>query len=77
MTLKCPSCGAEGVKVIYAALPAVLCPDDDCSTLWGGCSGLIAMLPFNGVFMTYTGAYLPALWRWLTHPDLTADGDDF
>jgi hypothetical protein len=61
----CPRCGGAGLKVIYAGLPAKLCADDECSTMWGGMSWIISLLPFNGVLLAYEGGYLPALWHWI------------
>jgi hypothetical protein len=64
--MKCPTCGGDAQKVIYAGIPAKLCGAEECSTLFGWGSWLIGVLPFTGVFMAYSGGYLPALWHWLT-----------
>lgn len=65
MSRPCPSCGAPGLQVLFCGLPLYLCPDEDCSRLWGGWCWLASRLPFNGIFVVYTGSYWPALWRWL------------
>lgn len=62
--LKCPECGQEAEKVIYAGIPANLCITPVCSTLWGFFSGLIVLLPFNGMFFVYEGNYFLALIDW-------------
>lgn len=61
---KCPTCGESASHVIYYGLPMWLC---DCTALFGFWSDVTfgIGLPFNGVFMVFEGAYLPALWHWL------------
>jgi|GEM_PF-3495887 len=63
--IKCPACGAKGIKVIYAAIPAKFCTNMECNTLWGRFSFLITLLPFNGWFFVYEGNYFRALFSWL------------
>lgn len=61
---KCPECGSESKKVIYAGIPANLCMGQD-HHLWGLLSFIITWLPFNGYVFIYEASYLKALWRWL------------
>ena len=62
---KCPACGSESVKVLYAGIPARLCVNEECRTLWGIFSIVITWLPFNGWFFFYEGNYFTALFHWL------------
>lgn len=64
----CPECGAHAGRVIYYGLPMWLCSGLLCSCLFGFWSFIAGRLPFNGHFFCYDGAYLPALWEWLTGP---------
>lgn len=63
---KCPLCGGPSWKVIYFGLPVLICADEECSCMFGFWSRIASWLPYNGWMMTYDGAYLPALWHWLT-----------
>lgn len=65
--MKCPSCEQPtGRKVFYAGIPAKLCTEDDCGTIWGPFSFLLLIIPFNGWFLDYTdGNYFGALWHFL------------
>ena len=67
--IKCPKCGEAGTKVLYSGIPAKFCLNESCSTLWGVGSYLIAMLPFNGMFVHYDGSYFSALWFFLSEND--------
>lgn len=62
--IKCPECGGEASKIIYAGIPAKLCLSEDCIWLWGTLSILITFFPFNGVFFLYEGNYFIALVAW-------------
>lgn len=70
--LKCPTCGCDADKIIYAGLPGGMCVSDECATMWGLASWA-AFLFFNGMVMVYVGSYWRALWSWLTEDDDGAD----
>lgn len=61
---ECPICGREGLKVIHFGFPMHLCPDEECSCLWGFWSW-VASVWWDGYFLTYTGGYWRTLWRFL------------
>lgn len=63
---KCPLCGSGSMKIIYYGLPMRFCEDEACNCMFGFWSFVAGHLPFNGFIMVYDGAYLPALWHWLT-----------
>jgi hypothetical protein len=66
----CPLCGKQGIKVIFAGFPMILCSDEDCACLWGFWSFVpLYICPFNGVFYRYEDNYLKALWRWIREID--------
>ncbi len=60
-------------KALLYGLPVVI-EGDGCSAA-NAVSGILlnllcSLFGFNGWLMPYEGAYLPALWKWLTkHPD--------
>lgn len=63
--MNCPQCNRVATKAIYAGLPMNICEGDpECQLLWGFWSW-IPELYFNGVFMSYDGSYLNALWHWI------------
>lgn len=78
---RCPNCDGPMSRAIYLGFPLWLCEDgDDCGTA----DGLFARLPFflpipvhdaygepYFTFLRYTGAYLPALWYWLLHGNIS------
>lgn len=74
--MTCPACQGPMSKVLYAGIPARLCAGT-CTPplLTGPGSWIIAWLPFNGFFLSYTGAYWRALWHFLTDPDLVDPPD--
>lgn len=64
--LKCPRCRQKhGLKAIYYGVKVNLCSSNYCNCVWGLGARLTDWLPFNGVFMVYTGSYWAALWYWL------------
>lgn len=67
----------EPTKALLYGLPVLITEDGGCSPA-NAVSGLFldvmcSLFGFNGWVMPYEGAYLPALWRWLTQKP---DGDD-
>lgn len=66
---KCPACGHESVKVLYAGIPFKLCNNEQCNTIFGLGSYLITLLPFNGMLVEYEGNYFEALWFFLTYEE--------
>ncbi len=65
MASKCPLCGGDGQKVIYAGFPGRICTNEECSCLWGAAAFVSEIIGWNGVLFAYDGSYLSALWRWL------------
>jgi hypothetical protein len=64
--MKCPNCGINADKVLYCGIPMKLSMNYNCRTLFGFWSFMVHLAPFNGMFITYTGSYLDALWYFLT-----------
>jgi len=69
--MTCVYCDAFATKAIYAGFPVKICLNVSRSAsseagghLWGFWS-FVPRIYFNGVFMTYQGSYINALWHWL------------
>lgn len=59
-------CPHEPTKVIYMGFPMRLCKCGEHHVI--GFWSFILEIHFDGVFFKYEGAYLLALWNWLTKP---------
>lgn len=64
LTMACPKCRAEPMRIIYMGFPMWFCSNEECNCCWGFWSW-VPTLFFNGWIMPYEGRYLPALWAWL------------
>ena len=63
--IECPSCKADGDKVIYMGIPVKLCMNENCNTVWGFWSFIMTWIPFNGYFTVYEGNYFVELFYWI------------
>jgi len=72
----CPACGLPWEQAIYLGFPLRVCfrHEGGAAIIAGAWAWVPMLFPFSSALMVYRGAYLPALWRWLTGlPDIDSE----